>query len=126
MSQTVFWVGLSWRVVESKWPGTCEVFQGFDPTTIANLTPDEINVLASDKRVIRHRSTIQSIAHNAGRLLELDELHGGFRDYLLSHGETTKTVEDVSDNFKYLGEMSACQFLYSVSVIDEDGTLSQV
>ena len=125
MSQTVFWVGISWRVVESKWSGIREAFQGFDPMAVANLSPDDIDRLASDRRVIRHRGKLDAIVHNAGRILELDERYGSFNSYLSSHDETSRAVADVSDHFKYLGQMSAYQFLYSVSVINDDGTLSK-
>ncbi|MCS5657138.1 MAG: hypothetical protein NZ762_01615 [Dehalococcoidia bacterium] len=30
MSKAVFQSGISWRVVESKWPGIKEAFKGFD------------------------------------------------------------------------------------------------
>ncbi len=122
MSQTVFWVGLSWRVVESKWDGTREAFRGFDPVVIATLSPDEVDELASDQRVIRHRGKIDAIINNASRMLELDEQHGSFDKYLGSFDETGEAVADVRDNFKYLGEMSAYQFLYSVGFIDDDRT----
>ena len=124
MSQTVFWVGISWRVVESKWPGIREVFQGFDPVAVANLSPDDIDRLTSDRRVIRHRGKLDAIVHNAGRMLELDERYGSFHSYLRSHDETSRAAADVRDHFKYLGQMSAHQFLYSVSVINDDGTLA--
>ena len=120
MSQTVFWVGISWRVVESKWPDIREAFHGFDPVTVSNLSPDEIDELASDKRVIRHRGKLEAIVQNAGRMLELEESYGSFRDYLQSHGAADEAIADVRKNFKYLGEMSAHQFLYSVSALGDD------
>ena len=46
MSQTVFWVGISWRVVESKWSGIRDAFQEFDPVAVANLSPDDIDRFA--------------------------------------------------------------------------------
>ena len=125
MSQTVFWVGISWRVVESKWSGIRHAFQGFDPVAVANLSPDDVDKLASDKRVIRHRGKLDAIVQNAGRMLELADSHEGFHDYLRSHDETSKAVADVRDNFKYLGQMSAYQFLYSVGLINDDGMLSK-
>ena len=125
MSQTVFWVGISWRVVESKWSEIRDAFQGFDPVAVANLSPDDIDKLASDRRVIRHRGKLDAIVHNAGQVLELDERYGSFHHYLSSHDETSKAVADVRDHFKYLGQMSAYQFLYSVGVINDDGTLTK-
>lgn len=37
MSKSVFQTGISWKVVESKWPGTREAFQGFDPVRVATI-----------------------------------------------------------------------------------------
>ena len=45
MSQTVFWAGISWRVVESKWSSIRDAFQGFDPVIVANLSPDDVDGL---------------------------------------------------------------------------------
>ena len=124
MSQTVFWAGISWRVVESKWSSIRDAFQGFDPVIVANLSPDDIDRLASDKRVIRHRGKLVAIVENTGRMLELEERFGSFHNYLSSHDETSKAVADVRDHFKYLGQMSAYQFLYSLGVIDDEGGLT--
>ena len=125
MSQTVFWVGISWRVVESKWSGIRDAFQGFDPVAVAKLSPDDIDRLATDRSVIRHRGKLNAIVYNATRMLELDEQYVSFDDYLRSHDDTSLAVADVRGHFKYLGQMSAYQFLYSVSVINDDGTLSK-
>ena len=35
MSKAVLQSGISWKVVESKWPGTREAFHGFDVETVA-------------------------------------------------------------------------------------------
>ena len=123
MSQVVFWVGISWRVVDSKWPDIQEAFRGFDPEVVANLSPDDVDQFASDRKVIRHRGKLDGIVHNARRLLELDELHRSFETYLRSHDGAMEAISDVRKHFQYLGEMSAHQFLYSVSAISEDGTL---
>ena len=55
MTKSVFQSGISWRVVESKWPGVREAMRGFDPDTIAGLSAPELDELAQDSRMIRHR-----------------------------------------------------------------------
>ncbi len=40
MSKSVFQSGLSWKVVESKWPGIRETLQGFDPGFLAELSEE--------------------------------------------------------------------------------------
>ena len=85
MSKSVFQTGISWRVVESKWPGIREAFRGFEPVAITKLTVAELDQLAEDRRIIRNRRKIEAIVSNAYRMLELDKSFGGFRNYLRSH-----------------------------------------
>ena len=115
MSKAVFQTGISWRVVESKWAGTREVFRDFDPSTLVELTPDDVDAMAIDTRIIRNRRKIEAIIGNARRMLELEQQHGGFRDYLRSHGSDFEAlVKDLRKNFKFLGDMGAFYFLYVV------------
>lgn len=118
MSQTVFWVGISWKVIKAKWPSIREAFEGFDPVFVANLTADDLERLVKDERVIRHRGKLQAIAYNSQRMVKLDEANGSFRAYLRSLGDTEQKVAAMRQ-LKYLGEMSAYQFLWSVGEIDD-------
>jgi 3-methyladenine DNA glycosylase Tag len=114
MSKSVFQSGISWRVVESKWPSTREAFHGFDPVAISNFTPIELDGLAEDKRVIRNRRKIEAIVTNAHRLLELDKKHDGFKNYLRSHSSFNELVKDLQKQFNFLGEMGTYHFLWVV------------
>ena len=115
MSKSVFQAGISWRVVESKWAGTQEVFRNFDPQTLVDLSPDEVDAMATDTRIIRNRRKIEAIIGNAGRMLDLEREHGGFQTYLRSHGgDFNALVKDLRKNFKFLGDMGAYHFLYVV------------
>ena len=47
MSEAVFQSGISWRVVESKWPGIKEAFKRFDAEAVAGLSePVDLVVMA--------------------------------------------------------------------------------
>ena len=39
LSKAVFRAGMSWSVVEAKWPGISAAFHGFDPKAVAGLGP---------------------------------------------------------------------------------------
>lgn len=117
MSKAVFQSGISWRVVESKWPDIREAFKGFDANAMAGLTPMDIDELTLDKRVIRNRRKLEAIAENARRMVELEEAHGGLRNYLRSHGGFDATVRDLRKQFKFMGETGCYFFLY---VVGED------
>ena len=114
MSKAVFQTGISWRVVESKWPEIREALHGFDPEVIADFNEPELDTLGQDKRVIRNRRKLEAIVRNARRMLELDKSHGGFRNYLRSHDSFEDTVKDLRKQFKFLGETGSYYFLYVV------------
>jgi 3-methyladenine DNA glycosylase Tag len=114
MSKAVFQTGISWAVVDKKWPGTREVFRGFDALAVASLTEAEIASIASDTRIIRNRKKVEAIVDNARKMIELDEAHKGFRKYLRSHGGFEGTVKDLRKQFRFLGETGCYYFLYVV------------
>ncbi len=114
MSKAIFQTGISWKVVESKWPGIREAFRGFDAETVANLTEPELDELTGDKRVIRNRRKIEAIVGNACRMLELEKGHGSFQGYLRSQDSFEATVKDLRKQFKFLGDMGSYYFLYVV------------
>ena len=114
MSKAVFQPGMSWKVVEAKWPGTREAFREFDPEIVANFTPQDLDGLTQDKRVIRNRRKLDAVIQNASRMLELEESHGSFRGYLRSHGSFENTVSDLRKQFRFLGEAGAYHFLWVV------------
>ena len=117
MSRAVFQAGISWRVVNSKWPDLKEAMKGFDILAVATLSEADLEELAQDARVIRNRRKLAAIVHNAQRLIELDEAHGGFKDYLRSRGGFDEKVADLRKQFKFLGETGCYYFLY---VVGED------
>ncbi|MCH8185810.1 MAG: DNA-3-methyladenine glycosylase I [Chloroflexi bacterium] len=114
MSKAVFQSGMSWKVVESKWPGLREAFREFDPETLTALTEPELDELSQDTRGIRNRRKIEAIIGNARQMLELESTHGSFRSYLRSHDDFESTVKDLRKQFKFLGEMGCYYFLHVV------------
>lgn len=114
MSKAVFQSGMSWRVVEAKWPGIQEAFQNFDVHKVADLSTFEVEALAEDKRVIRNRRKLAAIVSNAQRMIELDREQGSFSSYLRSHGDFDATLTALRKDFKFMGPTSIYFFLYVV------------
>src|SRR5712692_7733162 len=79
MTKAVFQSGISWKVVDAKWPGFREVFGDFDPERLADLSPDDVDRIAQDRRVIRNRRKIEATVQNAATMLALDREFGGFK-----------------------------------------------
>ena len=114
MSKAIFQTGISWKVVENKWPGTREVFHNFDAERVASMSLSEIDMIAQDTRVIRNRRKIEAIVSNAVKLVELAKQHGSFKSYLGCHGGFEETVAALRKEFKFLGDTGAYYMLYVV------------
>ena len=110
----MFQTGISWRVVESKWPGTRDAFHGFDPDRVASLSAADIDRLMDDRRVIRNRKKLEAVVANARRMLELEGEHGGFDRYLDSLGDFETTRSELRKRFAFLGDAGAWYFLWTV------------
>jgi 3-methyladenine DNA glycosylase Tag len=114
MTKAVFESGMSWAVVEAKWPGFQQAFHGFEPARIANLSPDEVDALTSDTRIIRNRRKIESTIHNAQTMVALDQEFGGFKRYLASLDSFAAATKDMRKRFKHVGDFGVYYFLYVV------------
>jgi 3-methyladenine DNA glycosylase Tag len=114
MTKAVFQSGLSWRVIEAKWDGFREAFAGFDAKRVAAFTPDDVDRLAQDTRIVRNRRKIQATVDNALEMVALDREHKGFRNYLRSHGSFDDAVADLKHHFAFLGDTGSYYFMYVV------------
>ncbi|HEV3405674.1 MAG TPA: DNA-3-methyladenine glycosylase I [Candidatus Dormibacteraeota bacterium] len=114
MARVMFQTGISWRVVEAKWPGIQEAFKGFDPKRVSRLSTRDIDKLMGDTRVIRNRKKLEAIASNAGRMLELDAEYKGFKRYLDSLGDFDATKKALHKEFAYMGDSGTWFFLWMV------------
>jgi len=114
MARVMFQTGISWRVVEAKWPGIQAAFRGFEPRRVAKLTAKDIDRLMGDTRVIRNRKKLEAISSNAGRMLELDAEYGGFNKYLDSLGDFDSTKKALHKQFAYMGDSGTWFFLWMV------------
>jgi len=117
MSKSVFQSGMSWKVIESKWPETREAFRDFDIQSVANLHEKDIEELTKDRRVVRNYRKLMAIVFNAQKILELDKEYGSFQKYLRPHGSFDATLKAIRRDFKFMGPSGIYVFLY---VIGED------
>lgn len=101
-------------VRQAKWPGFREAFNGFDPEYVAGLSPDDIDRLTNDTRIIRNRRKIESTVYNAGALIEADQGSRGFANYLHTQGGFEDLSNALRKRFKHVGAFGAYYFLYVV------------
>jgi len=71
MTKRVFYSGFVHKVVDNKWPGFEEAFDGFDPAAL-NIASDEFwHDLTSDDRVVKNGAKIMSVRANAAFVREM-------------------------------------------------------
>jgi len=78
MSKVAFQSGMSYKIVESKWPGTREAFHDFDAAKVAGMTSADIDGLTENTRVIRNRRKLEAVVSNAQTVLQLESEFSGF------------------------------------------------
>jgi 3-methyladenine DNA glycosylase Tag len=113
LSKGVFQAGISWRVVDAKWPSIKKAFHGFNVERVARMKDRDIDALVKDERVIRSRPKIAAVVHNANELLALERA-GGFKKHLKSFPEYEALASDLKKRFKFVGDSGAYHFLWTV------------
>ncbi len=68
MSKSVMQAGISWPVVAKKWPELREAYLGFDPHRLVALSDRQVEALLADPRIIRNRTKVNAVLHNAARI----------------------------------------------------------
>jgi 3-methyladenine DNA glycosylase Tag len=83
MARYILQSGISWKVVDAKWPGIEQAFLGFDPNLL-NIQPDDFwHDLLNDMRIIRHGAKVNAIRKNAALISDLAKEHGSAMRFLL-------------------------------------------
>lgn len=113
MSRRVFMAGLSWKMVNKKWPQFEDAFFGFNPTRCSFISDDEIEIYMQRTDIIRYLAKIKSIPRNAFMVEEIKKSHGGMGNYLAHWPVTdiTNLWADLKKRGDRLGGMSGPMFL---------------
>jgi DNA-3-methyladenine glycosylase I len=74
--------GLSWSCVLNKRDGYREVFDGFNPSKMANYSDKKLEKIKQDSRIIRNKLKIAAARSNARAFLEIQGQFPSFADYI--------------------------------------------
>lgn len=100
-----------------KWDGFLDAFEGFDIDSVAGFTPDDVERLSNDERIIRYTAKIKAVVANAQEMQAIIEEHGSFGEWLRQYfdeHDTDGTAKELANRFKYVSEESARRYLYAV------------
>jgi 3-methyladenine DNA glycosylase Tag len=87
MTKAVFRSGFVWKIIENKWPGFEEAFDGFDTMACAMLSDEDLEVLSQDTRIVRNAKKIGAVRGNAQFVRDVKGSHGSFGAYLAAWPE---------------------------------------
>lgn len=76
MARSLFEAGFNWRIIEAKWSGFEEAFEGFRLDRVSRYHDEDIERLLSDKRIVRNGAKIAAVIANALFLKEIVAEHG--------------------------------------------------
>jgi 3-methyladenine DNA glycosylase Tag len=114
LSRSVFEAGM-WQVVQGKWDGIREAFQGFDPAHVAAMTPAEIAATENDARVIRNKAKIRATVENAREVVAVLDSYGSIRAYFASFPDAHAASAAMRRRFKFLGDTGLSRLLNSAA-----------
>lgn len=115
MTKAAFQSGMSWKVIEAKWDGFVEVFEGFDPETVAGLDEHDVERLVQDTRIVRNRRKIEATIHNADTMLRLGNgTMQGFRAWLRGFDDYAALEKAIRKEFKFMGPSGIYMWLWVV------------
>ncbi|WP_353112121.1 DNA-3-methyladenine glycosylase I [Salinisphaera dokdonensis] len=113
MNRRVFRAGLTHRLVDQRWPAFEVAFADFDLDTVAAFDDTDLQRLARDESLIRHRKKIFAVRDNAIAMQKIVEEFGSFGFWLAEwpEDEIVDLWQELRRRFTQLGGNSAPAFL---------------
>ncbi|MEM7068915.1 MAG: DNA-3-methyladenine glycosylase I [Pseudomonadota bacterium] len=112
-TKCIFQAGFNWKVIENKWEGFEQAFEGFDLGRWILSNDDDIAMLASDKRIVRNPQKINTVPENARFFGEVSKQHGGFGKWIAQSParERNLLLEELNKRGSRMGAMTGQYFL---------------
>jgi 3-methyladenine DNA glycosylase Tag len=117
MTRVIFLAGLSWKMIDEKWPNFKKAFNNFSITKVAKFGEENIKRLMKDASIVRNQAKIRAAVNNAKQLQNIKKEHGSFQSYLNKLDKSNNyalVIKELGKKFSRLGPSSARIFLYSV------------
>lgn len=116
MTRRIFHAGISWDLVDRKWPAFEEAFAGFDPATCAFMSDADFDVLMANKGIIRNGAKIRAVQTNARFVLEATRDHGSAARFLADWPDRAYVdlLALLRDRASHLGGHAAGRFLRAI------------
>ena len=111
--------GLSWTTILNKQENFRKAYSNFDVRKVAQYGEMEVERLLADGGIIRNKLKINAAIHNANKIVELQNTHGSFKNWLNHHHPLplTEWVKLFKKIFKFTGGEITNEFLMSAGYL---------
>jgi len=117
MTRVIFLAGLSWKVIDEKWPNFKKAFMDFSIDKVAKFSEKDVLRLMSDAGIVRNRAKIAATVNNAKEFQRIKEDYGSLQGYIDSLDKSNNyalVIRELGKRFNRIGPSSARIFLFSV------------
>ncbi|HUU77066.1 MAG TPA: DNA-3-methyladenine glycosylase I [candidate division Zixibacteria bacterium] len=117
LTRVIFQGGLTWELMQKRWPNFQKAFADFSIDEVANFTDDDLSRLLEDEGIIRNSQKIEATLYNAQEFKAIIDEFGSFSNFLESLDKSenySKVIKELIKRFKRLGKKSSYIFLYSI------------
>lgn len=113
MTKAIFKAGFYWKVIDYKWAGFEEAFWSFNVARCNMTSPEDLESLYQDTRIIRNGQKIDAVPRNAAMILVLSEQHGCFANLIAKwpDDDFIGLLELLHKNGSRLGKQTSQYFL---------------
>jgi DNA-3-methyladenine glycosylase I len=111
--------GLSWETILKKKDNFFKAFNQFNIQKVARYSEKKKEKLMQDAGIIRNRLKIEATVSNAKTIIQLQKLHGSFRNWLDANHPSTKEewVKLFKQHFRFTGGEIVNEFLMSTGYL---------
>jgi len=117
MTRVIFQAGLSWKMIDEKWPNFKKAFKDFSIDQVAKFSENDVKRLMSNTGIVRNQAKIVAAIKNAQSFQDIRKEHKSFRSFLKGldkSGNYASVIKEMHERFQRLGPSSARIFLYTV------------
>ena len=113
MTRAIFKAGFVWKIIDHKWQGFEDAFWNFNVARCNMISPDDLESLYQDTRIIRNGMKIDTVQRNAAMIIELSEQYDSFAKMIAEwpHNDFIGLLELLHQNGSRLGKLTSQYFL---------------
>ncbi len=132
MTRAIFKAGFVWKIIDHKWDGFEKAFWKFNIARCNMASPEDLESLYQDTRIIRNGMKIDTVQRNAAMILELSEQYGSFAKMIAEwpDDDFIGLLELLHKNGSRLGKVTSQYFLRFIGkdgfVLARDGVAAMI